>query len=314
MKSRFIGFYKDTLIDKRIIVNNAKIVVDTNVLLDIYRYSDETANQILSMLDNIKSQLWLPYQVAYEYHKDRNNKVLGNNIRTYSNIIKAIKETKLELSDNRKHPFLNITDIKKIDNYINKILNLLEKGKENCTQLIKEDRFKNKIAELYDNRLGEDYSQAEKDKYIEEAKARYRKQIPPGYKDITKTENECGDYLIWRQMIDISKKNSCPVVFVSNDVKEDWVEEVAGIKIGPRPELIDEFYKETGQYFYCYSLNQFIKYIDNNTVSKESIKEIETIIEEHQIKNNPELGIAEPNSSSVEQYEGGTSQQDCSEI
>lgn len=314
MKSRFIGFYKDILIDKQTIVGNAIIVVDTNVLLDIYRYSNETANQILEMLDNIKNQLWLPYQVAYEYHRDRNEKVLGSHIRTYASVIRSITNTKKELNDKRKHPFLNSNDINEIDNYLDKIVKILEKGKSNCSQLIKEDSYKKKIAELFDGRLGDDYSQEEKDKYFVDAKDRYSKQIPPGYKDNTKKDNEYGDYLIWRQMIDIAKLHNKPVIFVSNDIKEDWVEEIAGIKIGPRTELIDEFYKETSQDFYCYSLNQFIEYIENNSVSKESIKEIASIIEEQQTQNIQELDVAEPNSSSIEQYEGMTEEESCSEI
>ena len=314
MKSRFIGFYKDILIDKKTIVNNAIIVVDTNVLLDIYRYSNDTANQILTMLENIKNQLWLPYQVAYEYHRDRNEKVLGGHIKTYANIINIIKNTQKELNDSRKHPFLNEVDFKKIDNYLKGVVKLLEKGKDNCTQLIIEDFFKNKIAELFEGRLGNDYPQKQKEQYFIEAKERYNKQIPPGYKDKIKKDNEFGDYLIWRQMIDISKEKQCPVIFVTNDVKEDWVEIIAGIKIGPRPELIDEFYHETNQYFYCYSLNQFIKFLDISTVSNESIKEIETIIVEQQIENNKVSDIAEPNSSSIEQYEGTTEEHLCSEI
>lgn len=315
MKSQFIGFYKEILVDTVQLLQKATIVIDTNVLLDVYRYSKATASQILQMMDSFKEQLWMPYQVAFEYHKDRNNKVLGGHVRTYSKLIKSIDDWKKTFDEERKHPFLEEADIKALKQNLENIRSILCKGRENCSQLIREDEYKRRIADLYEGKLGEDYSSDDKISLIKEAKIRYEKQIPPGYKDSNKDDNECGDYLIWRQMIDFAKEKQCPIIFVSNDVKEDWIEDVAGIKLGPRPELIDEFYKETKQLFYCYDLDQFIKLSNSQVVTKEAKEEIENRLKEQQSQNDPIVGDATPTSSPIEVYVGDTSDdRSCSEV
>ena len=96
-----------------------------------------------------------------------------------------------------------------------------------------------------------------------------------------------------------------PIIFVSNDLKEDWIEDVAGIKIGPRPEPIDEFSKETNQWFYCYNLNQFVNMINNQVVTKEAKAEIENYLKED-VLHSAIIGDATPTSSPIEVYTGDT--------
>ena len=275
-------FYHDYFIDKSRLLKDATIVVDTNVLLDIYRYSKETSNQILNMLDNLKEKLWMPYQVAYEYHKDRNEKVLGGHIRTYTQLINKVEEWEKAFNEERKHPFLGEEEFSQLMLHLSEIMKILSGGKENCSQLIFNDEYKNKIADFYEGKLGKDYTTEDKEKYIIEAKNRYEKKIPPGYKDYKKPDNEYGDYLIWKQMIDFANSHHCPIIFVSNDLKEDWIENVEGFKLGPRPELIDEFYSLTNQYFYCYSLKQFISIVNETQqlVNENALNEIAKIYEE----------------------------------
>lgn len=173
------------------------------------------------------------------------------------------------------------------------------------------DEYKNNIADFYEGKLGPDYTVEDKEKYFLEAKIRYEKQIPPGYKDYKKPENEFGDYLIWKQMIDFSKNNHCPIIFVSNDIKEDWIEDVAGLKLGPRPELIDEFYKLTNQYFYCYSLKQFISIINERQqiVNEKAQHEIAKIYEEQQALKQ-EIDETTQTSSPLESFTGEVDQKE----
>ena len=107
-------------------------------------------------------------------------------------------------------------------------------------------------------------------------------------------------------MIDYSKSTRKPIIFVSNDLKEDWIEDVAGIKIGPRPELIDEFFQETNQWFYCYNLNHFIEIGNRQVVTKEAKAEIESRIREETLWAEPVVGEAVPTSSPIEVYTGET--------
>lgn len=311
MRSGFKGFYHDYFIDKSQLLKDATIVIDTNVLLDIYRYSKETATQILNMMDTLKDKLWMPYQVAYEYHKDRNEKVIGGHIRTYAQLISKIEEWEKSFNEERKHPFLGEDEFSQLMQHLADIREILCGGRDNCSQLMLNDEYKNKIADFYEGKLGPDYTVEDKEKYFLEAKSRYEKQIPPGYKDYKKSENEFGDYLIWKQMIDFSKNNHCPIIFVSNDIKEDWIEDVAGLKLGPRPELIDEFYKLTNQYFYCYSLKQFISIINERQqiVNEKAQHEIAKIYEEQQALKQ-EIDETTQTSSPLESFTGEVDQKE----
>jgi hypothetical protein len=72
---------------------------------------------------------------------------------------------------------------------------------------------------------------------------------------------------------------------VTDDAKEDWWREIRGEKLGPRPELVDEFVAATGggKWFYMYSTEQFLKYAQeylNADVKPEVIKEAEGIEEQ----------------------------------
>ncbi|MGB8881297.1 MAG: PIN-like domain-containing protein, partial [Solirubrobacteraceae bacterium] len=50
---------------------SAEIVLDTNVLLNLYRYSAKARDELLSLLTHIGSRLWLPHQVAHEFFRNR---------------------------------------------------------------------------------------------------------------------------------------------------------------------------------------------------------------------------------------------------
>lgn len=311
MKSKFPGFYKAPLQDVKSLMQNAIIVLDTNVLLDIYRYSTETASQILSLMEDIKEHLWMPYQVAYEYHKDRNSEVLGGHISMYSNMVKSASELMSSLDDDRKHPFLSQAEINELKKNLQNVVVVLEKGKKNCANLILNDEYKERIATLYEGRLGEDYDETQRNKYVAEAKERREKLIPPGYKDRRKTDNSHGDYIIWRQMIDCALQKQKPIIFISNDIKEDWIEKVCGLRIGPRTELIDEFYKLSGQFFYCYSFDQFVEisnkhYKTTQKINKSAEKEVKRLILESQEQGNMNNDNTVVNSSPIEQYVGET--------
>ncbi|HDR7545086.1 PIN-like domain-containing protein [Bacillus sp. CH_442] len=52
--------------------------MDTNVLLELYRYSPDTTEHILNVLNSLpKHQLWIPAQVIEEYTKNRVSVING---------------------------------------------------------------------------------------------------------------------------------------------------------------------------------------------------------------------------------------------
>lgn len=59
--------------EKNDLWNTATFVFDTNVFLNLYRYSNKTRNQLIESFECLKPRIWMPYQVALEFCKDRYN-------------------------------------------------------------------------------------------------------------------------------------------------------------------------------------------------------------------------------------------------
>ena len=68
-----------------------------------------------------------------------------------------------------------------------------------------------------------------------------------------------GDLIIWKEIIAYSRSKSLPIIYICNDLKEDYYDpENKTIDI-PRHELIKEFIDETGQLFWMYTLSSFLE-------------------------------------------------------
>ena len=74
--------------EKKQLWNGCVFVFDTNVLLNLYRYTANTRDTLLTALDDLKDRVWIPYQVAYEYAKNRFD-VICETIEKYSKLEKT---------------------------------------------------------------------------------------------------------------------------------------------------------------------------------------------------------------------------------
>lgn len=175
----------------------------------------------------------------------------------------------------KKHPFFEkevfseITDkISCFEKNIDKLINDFEMFKCRISAEVdsrikdlksneKTDLLFNKITETF--KIGEEFSYAETLEVVREGELRYRNSVPPGYKDLKDKIGFqiYGDLICWKQIIKHMKNLNKPVILVSNDKKEDWIEEVHDIKM-PRYELIKEFWSETNNQFWIYDMHTFI--------------------------------------------------------
>lgn len=79
-----------------------------------------------------------------------------------------------------------------------------------------------------------------------EGERRYNKLIPPGYKDNKKDGPfKYGDLISWVETYKYAQLNKKNVIFVTDDVKEDWWERNGKGEILFRKELIKEFRRKT---------------------------------------------------------------------
>jgi predicted nucleic acid-binding protein len=72
----FDGWLRARPLTPKEFLEHRLIVLDTNVLLDLYEVGTQARNEILDILRSIKSRLWIPNQVALEFSRRRRQAVL----------------------------------------------------------------------------------------------------------------------------------------------------------------------------------------------------------------------------------------------
>ena len=133
--------------------------------------------------------------------------------------------------------------------------------------------------------MGNPYKADEYKEIYKKGKERYDRKVPPGYMDIDKNPSgtdQFGDLVLWMQILDFAKDQVRPIILITDDAKEDWWREIGGEKLGPRPELIEEFIAVAGEdkWFYMYSTEQFLRYAQeylSAEVTPQALKEAEGI-------------------------------------
>jgi hypothetical protein len=140
------------------------------------------------------------------------------------------------------------------------------------------------LAQLFENKVGDSFDDQELECIRDEGRNRYKNAIPPGYKDEKKADNQkFGDLILWKEILQKSKTEKKPIIFVTSDIKEDWFLKVSGMIVGPLPELTEEFIKETDCQFYSYPLDQFLTIASQRgllEIHEDAIEEIEERIQQ----------------------------------
>lgn len=280
MKNVIKEFIEPNQREKQKLWEQAVFVFDTNVLLNLYRYSAKTRNSLLAAFESFKDRVWIPYQVAYEYMRKR-CEVIYETVQRYEQFTKE-----LESFSGKATETLRLTsgdeEISELKRYLYKWL-ASNKERNLLVVNVEEDEILAKILQIFDGKVGEVLTDTEIQKIKEEGKKRYAEKTPPGYKDDKKKKdaeddnNAYGDLIIWKQIIEYAKKNGVGIVYVTHDQKEDWWNIVKGKTIGPRIELRKEFIEATQQEFHMYSMNSFISTynrMNENLLDKSVVEEV----------------------------------------
>jgi len=265
------------------------LTVDTNVLLDLYRYNEKTKDMIISAIQSFGDRVWITAQVAEEFIKNRRSVivnstapfdssyvVINESIKSIDNIVSKLKSNKLighEIIDKFQ------LDMKNNHDELKKSIDSLKEGHP---KYLEDDVILRKIMDIFDNKLGKPYSKEDLEMKISEGIDRVNKKIPPGFSDANNkgAENSWGDYVFWSQIIDHGVSVAKPVILVTSETKEDWWESVSGKTLGPRLELIKEAKGRGVKNIIIYKTDGFInKYseIKGNKLDEEAIEEIRNI-------------------------------------
>lgn len=280
MREKIWEYLMPSISEKEELWKNCFFVFDTNVLLNLYRYTSNTRDTLIDAFEDLKDRIWIPHQVAYEYAKNR-FEVIFEMVQKYEELEKMkqdlvsnyTRELRLEKTDQ------SIQELQSaMDTWIAK-----QKSKNLIVTRVSEDEILDKILSIFDGKVGKPYTEEETKKICEEGQERYKKHIPPGFCDASKSKdgednNAYGDLMVWKQILVFSKDNKKDIIYVTHDQKEDWWEKAKGRTIGPRVELRKEFAKETGQNFYMYSMESFLEQYSRHKGQQTDQRVIEEVL------------------------------------
>jgi len=199
LRKKFREFYNNDEIDFENLNNDVLIVFDTNILLNIYRYSSKTSNTFIKSINRVQNNIWIPYQVGMEFNLNR-KKVMRDVKKAPSNF-KDNFEGKTNdfmnwVKDDLGKYFLKSMDAKKIkEEILDDLTTQMNRMKDDIigekfevlAKMVEpgEDRLMELIESL-DNKVGDSFTQVEINEICDEGAHRFEKKIPPGYEDASR--------------------------------------------------------------------------------------------------------------------------------
>ncbi|NJI82879.1 PIN-like domain-containing protein [Shewanella sp. Iso12] len=310
MRTTFPWFYKKTEQELKELFDKAEFVFDTNVLLNLYRYSDSTKNDVLKVIRGLSERCFMPNRVALEFFNGRLS-VIHSQLELYEKAVGKIRELRRDIEHSKQHPFIGEDLHERSNDLFKELSEELEAGRVKHASRINVDDILDDVSDIFDGKVGQSKSEDELNKIATEAENRFKNKIPPGYEDASKAK-DCtalhdklrayGDYIIWDEIIKHAKSTDVDIIFVTDDVKVDWWQKEKGNIIGPRVELVKEFSDKTGKLFHMYTVERFLEYVStfvNTGISKESVREVNDLKEEQISYSNSKSGFLNQGNSFV---------------
>ncbi|WP_334054649.1 PIN-like domain-containing protein [Pasteurella multocida] len=302
MKNSYKGFYSPTENELQDAwkSENTIFIFDTNVLLNIYSYKEQTRTDFLLSLETLNEKIWIPFHVGLEYQRRRLDIVSREKsiFRSVFNKLEELNKFKENLNEiEERFPELvkhGDTLCSELKLAVNKYKEIVEEIDKNQPCVRSHDTIREKLNELFNNKVGTEPEQTDIIEIEKEGEIRYTDKIPPGFKDANKGDeffyyghvkykNKYGDLIIWKQILEYVKENNDinNVIFITDDIKSDWwfsIDSGGKKTIGPNALLINEIKEiENINLFHMYTTSDFLseanKYYKELKISNSSIEE-----------------------------------------
>ncbi len=251
----------DSLSD--LIFNNRDtiLVLDTNILIWLYRVNKEARDELFNWFRDLKHDnlIAVPAWSIHEYNNHLQQKKdevlfpfrkLSKSLRTNLNELDNYASLIVNHEIVKDSGFLSrselLEDLKESSERINKILNCLNKVKnENITTV------RSEIEDFIDGVIMKSDIYSIQNEVRLEAQFRFNNRIAPGFKDKDKTDNNYGDLIIWREILDYCKsKGFQNAILLTLDNKIDWITYPEKIIINDSVTPINFAKEKYGHYFF----------------------------------------------------------------
>ncbi|MFB8449867.1 PIN-like domain-containing protein [Enterococcus thailandicus] len=294
MRDKFKVFYENNKVDFKKLDNSTLIVLDANVLLHFFRYSDTSRKKLIKAIKKVESNLFIPYQAALEYHFSRQSIERANkkNIQTLNTKIEQAQATFLTTVKDAMDSYgqsIRSTDeedirdgvLKELSDSFDKFIESFKKDAlvKETGLITKNDALSYEIAGILNDKVGERLTKKEIEDLEKEGQKRYSKEIPPGFMDENKGEQtrkfgeyeyqqKFGDLILWKEVIKYCKEHDeiKRVFLISDDVKDDWIFKAKGETVGIRVELKQELFESSGTTIELLSTNNLLNEVLDSEV------------------------------------------------
>lgn len=233
--------------------------LDTNVLHDLYHYTEDSRTASLKILRSLKAQVFVPARVAVEFARRRPG-VISEYFKPHRELRRLLQEFEDSLGttykDNGDRDKL-IEAVKKMRAIESEMFSVRE-----ATQmaLLKNDPILVELLEIVGEDVGDPLPADDIVKEYE--RRRTTGKLPPfcvkdhqkqgGGIDVTSGDDvRTGDVAIWLEVIAHCEDKKKPLVFVTGDLKENWWLSTGELDV-PQPSLVQEFFQrvQTDVLFY----------------------------------------------------------------
>lgn len=285
------GHYPPAPDNRAAMISSGMIVLDTNVLLSLYRLTPTARHQLLDLLRSLEDRLFVPHQVALEYERNRITAIRAQG-RFFQDVRKQIAGAASNLEQQAKavgkqcgagteHVAKVNAALETATSAIEALALSVEALRENqdvrLPGAVNDDPVRNSLVQLLEGRVGPAPTPEHLSELHALAKKRFESSTPPGYLDKDKETNPYGDFILWSQTLDEAASRKLPVVLVSGDTKPDWVNRDDDLVLGPQPDLIVEMRSQAGVAFCLLNIEDFLveaRQALSSEVSDETVAEV----------------------------------------
>jgi hypothetical protein len=277
----------------------ALVVIDTNVLLNLYRYNESTRDDLLEVLQKVGGRLWVPHQVMKEFWRNRvgvlasrgsgtvqaldalgkQQRASADAIRQWAKSVAAEAEFQGRLLGKTEALYTELED---------EIRAQAPASSQGAGGVLS-DPVLDELHDLLAGKVGRKPTANEWEAAVKEGNERAARHEPPGYLDAEKADSDlpegaAGDYLVWLQATDEGTRRDLDLLLITGDEKEDWWWRYRSEFLGPRIELVAEYKARDGRQLYMMRPIDLLKRSSALQVSvrQESVEDVERVSRESQ--------------------------------
>jgi PIN like domain len=264
------------------VIGQCDVVVDTNVLLLPYVAGKESLNTIKQVYANLvaKGRLFVPGRVAREFVKNRPLKI--------AELLKTVMDQKSLLTSPKSLEFPLLAGLPTIDR--------VRKAEQQVATA--QTEYKTALDSVHDDVLAWGWSDPvtvayretfgttgcivecalDKEEIEKQRTHRYKRKMPPGYKDAAKDDGGVGDLIIWFTILQLAQTRKKDLLFVTGDEKADWQHRVNSRGFLPRIELVDEYRRASeGRSLFIVPLSELLALMKADARAVETVRKQEAV-------------------------------------